>query len=639
MATSGSFVFIPEYTYSKWTFSWERTSYTEGNSPTSTISWTLSAVQNGKRPTPIAPLNLPYSLHIDGVEVESDTVVSYPNIDNILSTSGTYTIAHNSDGTKTFTVALSVTADRSHSQSYVLPTIPVPATITYAPNFTDDDNPTISFSNPSGTALDNLEACISLTGGRDDIPYRTILKSASSYTFNLTEAERETLRNAIGEDRTATVRFYVRSTIDGVQYWSYLDRTVRIVGNEPSISAVIVDTDSRSTQVTGDPSQFILGVSDAHYTLTVEGKKGATITSYHFINGGVEYYDTLEGTIYNITDNRFYLSVTDSRGVVSGRTITVPTIPYTKLSATIAVGSVNPNGTLSITISGSYYNGSFGAKDNTLELEYSIDDGGNITKTIIGDATPTFLSDDRYTLTYTIRGLDPEKTYLVQARAIDEITNSSSLWVSTSKTPVFDWGLEDFRHNTTVKLTKNKPLQVNDGGTLKEVLNPLNSSGHIRLGYGNYSAADGDTNIYGNNVNIKSKEDVTINNVPFGGRVLWQGALHMNGSQTISLSSNVSEQINGIVLVFSGFDNTNGFPLDSSYNTFFISKKEVELLPGKAHSFFLLNNAGFSKIGAKYLIINDDSIKGYNNTNSGSGSNNGFSYTNHYFALRYVIGV
>ena len=110
----------------------------------------------------------------------------------------------------------------------------------------------------------------------------------------------------------------------------------------------------------------------------------------------------------------------------------------------------------------------------------------------------------------------------------------------------------------------------------------------------------------------------------------------MNASQSITLPSPISAQPNGIILVFSLY--RDGVPADASICSFFVSKKEVELMPGAGHTFFLLINSGFSVMGAKYLTITDTQIAG-NATNATDGTNNNMTYTNTSFVLRYVIGV
>lgn len=133
--------------------------------------------------------------------------------------------------------------------------------------------------------------------------------------------------------------------------------------------------------------------------------------------------------------------------------------------------------------------------------------------------------------------------------------------------------------------------------------------------------------------------EIKINGMRFGvNKILWSGVYYMNESQTVTLNESVSKQANGIVLVFSYYDSTNKVEKDHSFNTHFVSKKQIELFPGCGHTFFMGINAGFSSIGAKYLMFTDTTISGHV-TNAGSGTNSGITFNNSNYVLRYVIGV
>lgn len=130
---------------------------------------------------------------------------------------------------------------------------------------------------------------------------------------------------------------------------------------------------------------------------------------------------------------------------------------------------------------------------------------------------------------------------------------------------------------------------------------------------------------------------ISINGMDFGvNQVLWSGAYYMNASQTITLKQAISEQVSGIVLVFSYYD--SGAVQDYSFNTHFVSKKQIDLFPSCGHTFFMGINAGFSSIGAKYLYFTDTSITGHSG-NTSSGTNSGITFDNSKYVLRYVIGV
>jgi hypothetical protein len=121
----------------------------------------------------------------------------------------------------------------------------------------------------------------------------------------------------------------------------------------------------------------------------------------------------------------------------------------------------------------------------------------------------------------------------------------------------------------------------------------------------------------------------------FDGTVLWSGAWYMNASQTANLSEKVSEQPNGIVLVFSRY--SSGQAQNYHWRTFFIPKYMVANHASQGFS-FLMNDVTFSYMCSKYLYIHDDKIGG-NDNNVSTGTANGITYANNACVLRYVIGV
>lgn len=131
---------------------------------------------------------------------------------------------------------------------------------------------------------------------------------------------------------------------------------------------------------------------------------------------------------------------------------------------------------------------------------------------------------------------------------------------------------------------------------------------------------------------------ITVNSRKYGEqKVLWEGAELLGASQIINLSSTpISSQPNGIVLVFSAYD--NDAPKEYDYKTVFIPKEIVKLKSGVGYDFWF-NTASFGYVGAKYIYFSDTEIKGHaNNTSTGTGST-GIKYTNNHWCLRYVIGI
>ena len=132
--------------------------------------------------------------------------------------------------------------------------------------------------------------------------------------------------------------------------------------------------------------------------------------------------------------------------------------------------------------------------------------------------------------------------------------------------------------------------------------------------------------IYANNIYINGRQ-YGVN------KVLWSGAWYMNGSQTATLSEAVSTQPNGIVLVFSRYQ--DGVAQDWGFEHYFVPKYVVSAHAAQG-SYFSSNQNG--RPWSKYIYISDTELKG-NNDNTNNGEFDGRYLFNDYCVLRYVIGV
>jgi hypothetical protein len=121
-------------------------------------------------------------------------------------------------------------------------------------------------------------------------------------------------------------------------------------------------------------------------------------------------------------------------------------------------------------------------------------------------------------------------------------------------------------------------------------------------------------------------------------QILWGPDYYfMSGSNTINLSQKVSEQKNGIVLVWQAYSDNAPQPWD--YNFTFIPKWQVITNSSRGVVCYLATSHA-SYIGTKYVYLFDDKIKGYNNNSTGATKgNSGITTTNNHWVLTYVIGV
>lgn len=117
-------------------------------------------------------------------------------------------------------------------------------------------------------------------------------------------------------------------------------------------------------------------------------------------------------------------------------------------------------------------------------------------------------------------------------------------------------------------------------------------------------------------------------------KTLWSGTWYMNADQTATLSEKVSEQLTGIVLVWSYY--TNGAAQDYGWHTFFVPKGMVKLKNGVGYDIPLRRDKN-AMFGTKYVYVYDDRLVGYA-SNVATGTANNVPYQNNKWVLRYVFG-
>lgn len=412
MANSGSFN-TSGYDGRYLTFAWTLQSQSiESNS--SVIAWTLKGAGNAGSSWYKAG-NFKVVINGSTVYASSTRINLYKDT---LVASGTLTINHGSDGSKSFSASAeagiyTVAVNCQGSGSWSLPTIYRYATITSAPNFNDTDNPTIKYNNPGGTNVTTLQACISLTGATDNIAYRNISKTGSSYTFNLTEAERNVLRAASPNSNTLNVRFYVKTIVGGQTYLQYLEKKVTIVNANPTISGVSYrDTNSTTTAITNNNQQIIQNQSVVSFTIgTLTSLKYATLKKVEITVNAVTVSSNLTGTslsnktisfgkINSSSNLAATVKVTDSRGNTATSKVNVTMLAWSLPTALITCARKNNYySDTDITVNADYASLS---GNNTITIQYQTkaEDSGswsalqslqdNVTATITLDNTKSW---------------------------------------------------------------------------------------------------------------------------------------------------------------------------------------------------------------------------------------------------------
>jgi hypothetical protein len=361
--------------------------------------------------------------------------------------------------------------------------------------------------------------------------------------------------------------------------------------------------------------------------------KGATIKSYKVECGG-KSITTATGYMNYVESGDFVFTVVDSRGYTTTKTVKKTLINYIRPTCNIKTSTPDTSGKINLTISGNYYNGSFGAKNNTLTLKYRKKQNGGSYGSWV-NVSPT-ITNNTYSITVEVSGLDYQSSYTFQANIKDETTEIYSAEITIKTTPVFDWGKNDFNFNVSVSGADRFISNKSETG-----FRHIHGSSGNSISFG-VGATGVNRGIYDDTqakwLLLNNGTDVLIDGYPIGkNNILLAGAYYMNEAQTQTFigGQKVSQQENGIVLIFSAY--SDGKAQDYSFNTFFVPKYAISTFSGKGFN-FVMSASKFGYVATKYIYITDTTVKG-NADNTASGTANGITYNNSAFVLRYVIGV
>lgn len=273
----------------------------------------------------------------------------------------TVTITHGQDGKKTIGVSAYIKHDRfsssSHGFNVALADIPRQANILTAPNFTDVDNPVMTYSNPAGEVVESLRACITTDPENLDSPivaYRDLDKLGTEYTFNLTDAERTALLQATPNSNTLSVYYVIETVIADVTYYSVLEAVLTVANANPTITgASYEDINPATIAITSNPLQIIQNIGQARFNFTtLTALKYATLARIDVTIGGQAVGLDLTGTTQsNISVNygvinssanvNATVTLTDSRGNSTALTMPVTMLAWALPNAVITCGRVS----------------------------------------------------------------------------------------------------------------------------------------------------------------------------------------------------------------------------------------------------------------------------------------------------------
>ena len=439
-----------------WSVNWQSI---ENNSTNVTVTFNISFN------TVSAPTTATGTISAGGIK-KSFSVPIQPGVTSANVGTITANINHNAAGVGGMRVAANyqiVSVSSGDLNQWVnFDNIPRQATLLNVPNFNDEENPTIVYTNPAGESVTALDAAISFTGENPDIEYREVSKTGTQYTFNLTEEERRVLRTQVDGGNSIQLFFYLRTKIGSNIYFSYLEATYTIINGMPAIEATIKDTNQTTIDLTGDNKVLVKYFSDAYAYMNMIGYKEAYFTSYYMENNGVKVENSYSHVFNNVENKTFNFYVADNRNNGVLTSIDAPFVEYVKLSCNYEVEKMAASGTIDVKCSGNWFSGSFGAKKNTLGVFYRYKKQGD-AEFPLWRQMETTTYENTYNASVQLAGLDYKETYIFQCYAVDRLMTAFSNEEVIKSYPVFHWGKDDFVFEVPVKFNAGyEGIQVSE---------------------------------------------------------------------------------------------------------------------------------------------------------------------------------
>ena len=184
-----------------------------------------------------------------------------------------------------------------------------------------------------------------------DIATDTHIPSSGTYTFNLTTAQRNQLRQlCTGQSLVVRVGLRTENTSGTIMGSSYKDKTMTLINANPTYTASYEDTNAATIAITNDNQQIIRNNSTLVINITnATALKYATLSSLKAEINGLTFFGTLSGTTGTINVGTLNLSsettasvvLTDSRGFETTHDLNLEILDWTIPTAIINLGRQN----------------------------------------------------------------------------------------------------------------------------------------------------------------------------------------------------------------------------------------------------------------------------------------------------------
>ena len=353
---------------------------------------------------------------------------------------------HNNDGTFTLSGSAGFTSQAwgkgsSGNYSATLPTIPRGSKINdFSGSFNLGDPLTFSITKNVASYYDVLQIGFVKDNTTEYVVLDTIENVENGYVWNPTESMLNTIYTNTPTRNFRTLTFRLSTYTDSTKTTQIGDTNENsnvgmIVNANPTFTSFnYEDVNNKTIALTGNSSKIIKGYSTLHISnLVANANKGATLQLIQINDIQYPYSENFTIDLENWVSNNITIYVIDSRNNSTKleTLIGINFINYTEKTITnkscLRDGSINEESVLSF--SGTFFNSSFGAANNTLTASYKYKEtsstewiSGNTTLTLTinennfnyegyikGDTNVGFSADKSFDIQITINDLLSER--------------------------------------------------------------------------------------------------------------------------------------------------------------------------------------------------------------------------------------
>ncbi|MDX8417927.1 DUF859 family phage minor structural protein [Absicoccus intestinalis] len=390
-----------------------------------------------------------YAININGSRVRSGTVnLNVGTYGSVTLASGSTTVGHNNDGSKTVSVSASYSSaasayylpsSGSTSGSLTLTKIPRASKIDTFTGSTVDGSFKVTYTKSVSTYTDKLRISIPNVKALMHIDYNT---SGTSFTLDSTSLE------YIYSNYTATQTVQLGAVLETYNGTTKIGESSEVkidvsINCPPVISGVTL-TETGLSGISSTDCVAIIGKKSVKVTATAQHH--ASIALIQVQNGNVtkSVSDSSTATIGfdNLSSASFVVTVTDSRGFTVSKTVTGTYYDYfrpTIQSLTVA-RPTDTASTATISGKGTYWNGKIGIKANT--ITYTITDDASVSATV-----PT-ISGTAWTISQSVSNVPYQSSFHFTVTIKDAFGQSETRQITLpSTTPVVWIGKKTVRIN------------------------------------------------------------------------------------------------------------------------------------------------------------------------------------------------